>query len=155
MNVRRPEWDEQPSRRRARYAVENQTTILSGFIGPPRSDRTTGPVPTVMSRPDSEGVPQLRVQRDPSSASIFRSVISQLNGATYLAIRIEDHVPGQFCNLAGPQPGLCGQQHDDLVSDGMPGTFGVDKEIFYIVFGYRFRLLAEHISHRDQIFDSS
>jgi hypothetical protein len=48
MNVRRPEWDERPSRRSARYAVENQITIFSGLIGPPRSDRTTGPVPSVM-----------------------------------------------------------------------------------------------------------
>jgi hypothetical protein len=52
--------------------------------------------------PDSEGIPQLRVQRDLPSASILRSVISQLNGATYAAIRIEDHVPGQFRYLAGP-----------------------------------------------------
>jgi hypothetical protein len=101
--------------------------------------------------PDSEGIPQLRMHGDLPSASIFRGMIPQFDGATYAAIRIEDHVPGQFCNLAGSEPGLGGQQHNDLVSGWMPGAFGVDKEIFYIVFGYRFRLLAGHILHRDQI----
>jgi hypothetical protein len=85
--------------------------------------------------PDSEGIAQLRVQRDLPSAAIFSSVISQLNGPTYATIRIEDHIPGQFCDFTGPQARLCGQQHNDLVSDWMPGAFGVDKEIFYIVFG--------------------
>ena len=95
----------------------------------------------------------MQAQRDLSSAWIFSSVISQLNGATYATIRIEDHVPRQFCDFAGSQPGLCGQQHDNLVSHWMSGAFGVDKEIFYIVVGYRLRLLAGHILHRDQIFN--
>ena len=43
----------------------------------------------------------MRAQRDLSSAWIFSSVISQLNGATYATIRIEDHVPRQFRNVAG------------------------------------------------------
>ena len=50
MNVRRPEWDEQPSRPTARYAIANQLTMLTGVIGPPRSDRMTGPVPVVILR---------------------------------------------------------------------------------------------------------
>jgi hypothetical protein len=83
--------------------------------------------------PNSEGIPQLRMQWDLSSASILRSAIPQLDGATYATIRIEDHVPGQVGDLAGPHPSLCGQQRDDLVSHRMPGAFGVDKEIFYIV----------------------
>src|SRR6266403_320864 len=50
MNVRRPEWDEQPSRPTARYARANQTTMLSEVIAPPRSERTTGPVAAAMPR---------------------------------------------------------------------------------------------------------
>src|ERR1700730_14741679 len=42
MNVRRPEWDEQPARPIPRYARANQLTMLIGVIGPPRSDLTTG-----------------------------------------------------------------------------------------------------------------
>ena len=33
MNVRRPEWDEQPCRPMLRNARLNQTTMLSGVIG--------------------------------------------------------------------------------------------------------------------------
>ena len=43
MNVRRPECDEQPLRPMLRNTRLNQTTILNGVIGPPRSDRMTGP----------------------------------------------------------------------------------------------------------------
>src|ERR1019366_9986823 len=50
MNVRRPEWDEQPFRPTARYAIANQLTMVTGVIGPPRSDRTTEPRPSVMPR---------------------------------------------------------------------------------------------------------
>src|ERR1039457_4231089 len=50
MNVRRPEWDEQPFRPTARYAIANQLTMVTGVIGPPRSDRTTEPKPSVMPR---------------------------------------------------------------------------------------------------------
>ena len=50
MNVRRPEWDEQPSRPTTWYARANHTTMLSGVIGPPRSEVTTGPTPAVMAR---------------------------------------------------------------------------------------------------------
>src|SRR6266403_1989926 len=50
MNVRRPEWDEQPSRPTARYARANHMTMLSGAMAQPRSDSTTGPVPWVMPR---------------------------------------------------------------------------------------------------------
>ena len=45
INVRRPEWDEQPCKPTLRNARLNQTTILNGVIGPPRSDRMTGPLP--------------------------------------------------------------------------------------------------------------
>jgi hypothetical protein len=93
------------------------------------------------------------VHGDLSSAAIFRGVISQLNGATYTTIRIEDHLPSQVCNFGGPQSGLRRQQDDDLVSNWMPGTLSVDEEIFYIVVGYRFGLLAGHVLLRDQIFN--
>src|ERR1700687_5405424 len=50
MNVRRPEWDEQPARPVVRNARENQQTMLTGVIGPPRSDLITGPTPSVLAR---------------------------------------------------------------------------------------------------------
>src|SRR5947209_10309597 len=40
-NVRRPEWDEQPFRPMFLNARLNHTTMLSGVIGPPRSDVMT------------------------------------------------------------------------------------------------------------------
>jgi hypothetical protein len=43
MKVRRPECDEHPLRPITRYALANQTTMLCGVIGPPRSDTITGP----------------------------------------------------------------------------------------------------------------
>jgi hypothetical protein len=55
MNVRRPECDEQPSRPAARYAMAHQLTMPAGVIGPPRSDRLTGPEPVVTLAPGSEG----------------------------------------------------------------------------------------------------
>jgi hypothetical protein len=49
-DVRRPECDEQPCRPMLRKTRLNQTTILSGVIGPPRSDRMTGPMPVERPR---------------------------------------------------------------------------------------------------------
>ena len=56
MNVRRPECDEHPSRPIARYALANQTTMLCGVIGPPRSDTITGPADWVAARHAAKAV---------------------------------------------------------------------------------------------------
>ena len=50
INVRRPEWEEQPSRPMSRYALANQTTILCAVIGLPRSETITGPADCVTAR---------------------------------------------------------------------------------------------------------
>ena len=49
-NVRRPEWDEQPLRPIFLNALLNHTTMLSGVIGPPRSDAITWSVGGATSR---------------------------------------------------------------------------------------------------------
>ena len=106
MNVRRPECDEQPCRPMLRNARLNQTTILSGVMGPPRSDRMKGPVP--VKRPPStvSASRKIGMNRDQPATAVLGGDIAQLNHRTDFASGIEHHVPGQVGDLTGAQAAL-------------------------------------------------
>ena len=83
-----------------------------------------GPVPVVTSRQ------AVRAARKVGLMGISRPLFflaaqsrSSIDVADF-AGRVEDHVPGQLGDLAGPQPGLDRQQHDQLVTDGVAGVAG-------------------------------
>ena len=121
MNVRRPEWDEQPLSPMLWNARLNQSTILSGVIGPPRSDRMTGPMPFARPCKGGERLAKIGMQRDQSAAAVLGGDVMQLDHRTDIAGWIKHHVPGQMGDLTGPQTSLGGQQHDQTIarSDGV------------------------------------
>jgi ABC-type uncharacterized transport system substrate-binding protein len=50
------------------------------------------------------------------TAAFLCCVVTQLDQAADLAGSIDDHVPGEVCNLTGPQPCLGREQHDHSVA---------------------------------------
>jgi hypothetical protein len=94
MKVRWPECDEQPSKPSALYARLNQTTMLSGVMGPPRSERMTGPLTaTNLSRVDQR-LAKVGMKGHRATAALFRDPMLQLKGGAYLAAWVEDYFPG-------------------------------------------------------------
>jgi hypothetical protein len=91
------------------------------------------PGATCQQAPSGEGGLQRRVDRNAAAAVLLGDAVVELDGLADLAGRIEHHVPGQIGNLAGPQPGFGRQQHDQLVTDGVAGSGGKEKEVGYLL----------------------
>ena len=125
-----------------RNARLNQTTMLRGVIGPPRSDRMTGPMPVAGTAIGGDGLAKVGVCRDQPAAAVLGGDVAQLDHRTDAAGRIEDHVPGQVGDLTGPQASLGGQQHDHAVTEGVPGAAGKNQEVVDVTTGEYFCLLA-------------
>ncbi len=81
-------------------------------------------------------------------------MVAQFDGRADRAVRVDHHVPRQVRDLAGPQPCLGRQQHDDAVAEGVAGGRGVDEEVLQVVFRQCFRLLPRHESLRQLMIDS-
>ena len=116
------ECDEQPCRPMLRNARLNQTTMLNGVIGPPRSDRMTGPMLVDEPAVGGEGCAKIGVHWDQSAAAVLGRGIAQLDHRPDVAGWIDHHVPGQVGDLTGPQASLGGQQDDHTVTEGMSGA---------------------------------
>ena len=106
--------------------------MLTGVIGPPRSDGMTGPVPVVILPPGARAVAQARVDGNQPAAVLLGRAVAQLDHVADFAGGIDHHVPGQLGDLASPQAGLDRQQHDQPVSDRVPGAAGEHEEVAYI-----------------------
>ena len=101
MKVRRPECEEHPSRPITRYALANQTTILCGVIGPPRSDTITGPAEWVAARHAAKALAQIFMQWDYSAAPFLGGMVGQFQNCPDGACRVGDHGPSQVGDLSG------------------------------------------------------
>ena len=95
---------------------------------------------------------QGRIDGDQPTASLLGCAITQLDHAADFASGIEDHVPGQLGDLAGPQSGFDRQQHDQLVPDGVAGVAGKDEEAIQLMIRKCLRLLARHLNPRLETF---
>src|SRR5262245_8542808 len=116
MNVRRPERDEQPWTPRAWYAPLNQLTMLSGVMGPPRSDRMTGPVPS------ESASNMIRASLNNWWSGISRP-LQFLAVMSCSSIRVltapssgQHHQPRQMCDFSGSQASFHRKENDDAVS---------------------------------------
>ena len=118
-----------------RNARLNQTTILSGVIGPPRSRETAI---------GSEDLPKIGVHWDQSAAAVLGGNVVQFNHPPDVASWIDHHVPGQVGDLTGPQASLAGQQDDHSVTERMSGAIGKHQEVIDVAKRKNFCLLAWH-----------
>ena len=79
------------------------------------------------------------------AAAVLGRGIAQLNHRPDLAGWIEHHVPGQVGDLTGPEARLGGKQHDDTVTERVPGAAGKNQEVVDVTNGEYLCLLASHI----------
>jgi hypothetical protein len=106
MNVRWPEWDEQPSRPIVRYVLANQMTMPNGVMAPPRSDRTTGPMPQAKPRQASSASRRSLCNGNQPAAQSLCGMVAQLDRGIDVAVGIDDHVPRQARDLGSAQARL-------------------------------------------------
>jgi hypothetical protein len=82
--------------------------MLTGVIGPPRSDWMTGR----QLAPGRAGGPQGRMHRNQPTAVLLGRAVAQFDRLTDFAGRAQDHLPGQLCDLASTQASFERQQQD-------------------------------------------
>ena len=96
----------------------NQTTMLSGVMAPPRSDRMTWPDASRSLKPRGKRSRKIGMHRDQPAAAVLGRIIAKLDHIADVAAAIKHHVPGQVRDLAGAQSGLGRQQDDHSVTNG-------------------------------------
>ena len=147
MNVRRPECEEQPLRPIFLKARLNQTTMLSGVIAAAALGTNYMARASRNFSRRRKRIRKIGMHRDQSATALFRRVITKLDDIADLAAAVDNHVPGQVCDLACPQSGFRRQQDNHSVANRMSGALGEGQEICDIELGKYLGLFAEHASH--------
>ena len=120
--------------------------MLIGVIGPPRSERMTGPELKFPSSTSSKHWRDRRWRGIVRPLFFFaaqsRSSIDRRN----LAARVEHHIPGEFGDFAGTQASLHREENDDPIAKRVSGRTGVGKELGQLPVIENFCLLACHLT---------
>src|SRR5437588_5763973 len=75
-------------------------------------------------------------------------IVGELDQAADVAVGIDHHIPGQVCDLSGPQACLRRQQDHDRVAQRVPGATGEGEQIADVRYGQYFSALCGHYAVR-------
>ena len=97
--------------------------MLIGVIGPPRSERMTGPEPKVSVIHEAKAVARSSCSGIVRPLFFFAAQSRSSIDRRYLATRVEHHVPGEFGDFAGAQASFHRQENDDAIAKRVSGLY--------------------------------